>query len=933
MCSGLEHAAAARGMNLLLFVGRALGAGPQAAVYDLVSPANCDGVVVLTAGLGAIAGLEPLTELLQRYKGLALCSLGTELPGIPSVVADNRPGMNALLEHLIVDHGKRNIAFLAGHERNPDAAVRYQVYREALERHSIPFDPRLVLGDAFAPASGSRATEQLLARGVRFDAVVSNNDAAAIGALDALRAAGLRVPTDVALSGFDDLPVCRFMKPPLTTVRQPLTSMSTHAVELVCAQLDGQLVPNVTVLPVDLVRRTSCGCHVGATYSKPPLKVSMALSPRQWLRQQRDAIEALVCQRLRLSDPHSQSWIGSLLDALEREFGGHDGRLEEVLEELMEVETDRERLYDEVQQALVILRDECASHCGDLTPLWTGAQRALAAASVADQARQRVGLEVVYRALLRTGESFATAFDLDSLRLTLQRELPDLVSSAFISLNNGASRGRLTPFFSYENGDVGDFGEEPFAAELLVPPLALSGSRRHTWAVLPLTFEHETFGLAVIESRRGIGVHEMLRTQIGSALKSVSLHQEIVMRTELHGRTVQEKAESAKRLNALSVLAGGVAHDLNNALGPLVVLPDLIARQLETRGDGGGRLVLDDLKSIKSAALRAIQTIKDLLALGRQGHTHKEPLDINRVARNCLLGDPYLRDLAEQRNILFDLEIGSAALTVHGSEGQLTRAVSNLLRNALDAISRDGTITLRVHALHLGSVLEAYETIHAGDYVVVEVSDTGRGIEREDLGRIFEPFFSRKRLSESSGSGLGLAIVHGVVKEHSGFVDVVTESGTGSTFALYFPRAMSEQRTDRSGSEAQVGAGRILVVDDEALQRRTAGRVLQTLGYDVITAETGAEGYRLFEEARDLPGSAFDLVIVDVCLNEQLDGVEWMERIQHAVPGQPGIVVSGQAPTERLERAVERGLCFVSKPYSVETLGRAVHAALQRPSA
>jgi DNA-binding LacI/PurR family transcriptional regulator/signal transduction histidine kinase/ActR/RegA family two-component response regulator len=914
-------------MNVMLFVGRELGANPHAAVYDLVSPANADGVVLLTAGLAASLGLEAIDELIARYRGLPICSVGVALEGIPSVVADNRPGMRDLVEHFIVDHGRRRIAFLRGHERNPDAEIRYQVYKEALARHGIPFDPMLVAGDAFAPASGSQATEKLLSRGVAFDAIVSNNDAAAIGALDALHAAGLRVPTDVALSGFDDLPVCRFMKPPLTTVRQPITNMATSAVELVWSQLQGESVPAVTVLPVSLVRRMSCGCHVGAVNPEPPTKVSIARRAPDWFDDRRTHLEFAIRERLQLP-VEPEAWVGSLFRALQLEFDGEKGRLEEALEEIMSQSTDRERAYEELQHALVILRDESLPACPDLAPLWSSAQRALAAASVADQARQRVGLEVVYRALLRTGESFATAFDLGSLRRILQRELPDVVLAAFISLTRADRPSELEPFFGFNAGAVREVGQEPFRAELLIPPGQDLGDRRRTWAVLPLTFEHETLGLAVVESRRGIGVHEMLRTQIGSALKSVALHQEIVLKTALHGRTVQEKAESAKRLNALSVLAGGVAHDLNNALGPLVVMPDLILRQLQARGEGAAHMVVDDLNSIKAAALRAIQTIKDLLALGRQGHTTKEPTDLNRVAKNSYLGDPYLRELAAKKNTRVTLEVSDVPLLVNGSEGQISRAVSNLLHNALDAVEGSGLITLRTRKVTFSENVEAYEIIEAGTYAVLEVGDSGRGIEKEHLGRIFEPFFSRKRLSESSGSGLGLAIVHGVVKEHQGFVDVVTELGLGSTFVLYFPLLPAELTRDSELPHAVPGQGRILVIDDEAIQRRTASRVLQTLGYNVVTAESSREALRLFDEARSAEAGPFDLVIVDVCLNETLDGVELMERLQQLAPGQRGIVVSGQAPTERVDRAVGRGLPFVSKPYNLETLGRAVLAAL-----
>jgi CheY-like chemotaxis protein len=229
--------------------------------------------------------------------------------------------------------------------------------------------------------------------------------------------------------------------------------------------------------------------------------------------------------------------------------------------------------------------------------------------------------------------------------------------------------------------------------------------------------------------------------------------------------------------------------------------------------------------------------------------------------------------------------------------------------------------------------MSGYETIAAGDYAAVSVSDTGTGIAAEEIGRIFEPFYSTKRLHDGSGTGLGLAVVHGVVKEHEGYLNVESAAGRGTTFTLYFRR--SDAAPPRAQpSIAPRGSARILVVDDEALQLRAARRVLTHLGYEVTTLSRGRAAYELFVEAARaarLPQSPYDLVIMDVVLNEAEDGLQILERIQRLFPGQRALVTSGHAPPERGERAAERGFDWLAKPYTHDGLARAVHAALGAP--
>jgi CheY-like chemotaxis protein/two-component sensor histidine kinase len=379
------------------------------------------------------------------------------------------------------------------------------------------------------------------------------------------------------------------------------------------------------------------------------------------------------------------------------------------------------------------------------------------------------------------------------------------------------------------------------------------------------------------------------------------------------------------------LLAGGIAHDLNNALGPLVALPDIILAEMGRLPLGEPRLgaLRGDIESIKTASLRAAQTIKDLLTLGRQGRTVKEPLDLNRVVRTAL-ADNSLR-FANDGGLHVDMvvDVAPEPLVLRGSESQLGRAVANLVRNAVEAISGRGEIVVKTTRLDLAAPLQGYETVPPDRYALLSVSDNGCGIGHETLPHVFEPFFSSKRTGDSSGSGLGLAIVHGVVKEHDGFVDVVT-SAKGSRFSLYLPLAKPHPEAGDQPADATGGHARILVVDDEPMQLRTCRRVLERLGYQVQTMESGVRAYELFNQAAPSGESPFDLVIMDMVLNEMLDGLQIFELIQRLFPAQKAIVASGHAPNERAALAVKKGLVWLAKPYSIEALSRAVERVLQR---
>jgi signal transduction histidine kinase/ActR/RegA family two-component response regulator len=467
-----------------------------------------------------------------------------------------------------------------------------------------------------------------------------------------------------------------------------------------------------------------------------------------------------------------------------------------------------------------------------------------------------------------------------------------------------------------------------YPAAQLLPPDALQDDKRSTFLVFPLAFQDQLLGVIAFGYSDGINAYAAFRNEIGAALKSIRLREELVQKSMLHERSVQERLAATKRMEALSVLAGGVAHDLNNALGPLVALPDVILLQLAQLQGPASRDLRLDVETIKMAALRAAQTIKDLLTLGRQGRMAKENLDFNRVIKSCLANNSlrFVQSGTARVNVIADL--APAPLVVPGTESQLARAVDNLIRNAVEAVAGAGEVVVKSARIHVREPHGGYEPIPPGQYAVVSVSDDGCGIDPHELARVFEPFFTKKRSKETSGSGLGLAIVHGVVKEHGGFIDVTSTPNVGTTISLYVPLAQGAE-TPGPVLAAPRGNARILIVDDELIQLRTGRRVLVRLGYHVEILDSGLRACELFSREAAASGSSpFDLVIVDMLLGEPLDGLQVIDQIRRLFPNQKAIVASGHAPGERAELAMQKGLTWLAKPYDMETLAETVQRVL-----
>jgi CheY-like chemotaxis protein len=247
----------------------------------------------------------------------------------------------------------------------------------------------------------------------------------------------------------------------------------------------------------------------------------------------------------------------------------------------------------------------------------------------------------------------------------------------------------------------------------------------------------------------------------------------------------------------------------------------------------------------------------------------------------------------------------------------------NLVINAMEAITGSGSITIQTTREHLTGARCAYDrTIQPGSYAVLRVADTGSGINAEELEHIFEPFYTKKQMGRS-GTGLGLAVVYGVVADLEGCIELETLPGRGTTFSLYFPASSHKAETPVFDIEDCCGTGSILVVDDDDSQRCLASRLLSRLGYSVETAINGHAAVQIVRE------HSFDLVILDMIMEDNFDGLETFRHIRQARPYQRCIIASGYSETERVREAQSLGSgLYIRKPYTMNEIGQAVRRML-----
>jgi PAS domain S-box-containing protein len=388
-------------------------------------------------------------------------------------------------------------------------------------------------------------------------------------------------------------------------------------------------------------------------------------------------------------------------------------------------------------------------------------------------------------------------------------------------------------------------------------------------------------------------------------------------RAEEEKKKLEEQLHKAQKMEAIGTLAGGVAHDLNNILSGILSYPELLLMDLPQDNP-----LRRPIETIQESGKKAAAIVDDLLTMARRGVTVSEVVNLNDVISNYLISPEFEKLKAFHPLVTFETTFDSELSNIQGSSVHLFKTIMNLVSNAAEAMSDGGRLTISTKNQYIDQPVRGYDEVQKGDYILLEVSDTGTGISPEDLPRLFEPFFTKKIMGRS-GTGLGMAVVWGAVNDHKGYIDVESVSGKGTTMNLYFPvtrKKIAENKKDYP-VESYLGNGEsILIVDDVEKQREIASMILSQLNYSVNTVGSGEAAVEYIKNNKA------DLLVLDM----MIDGLETYKEILKLNPKQKAVITSGFSETDRIKEAQGAGAAqYIKKPYTIEGIGMAIKSTFE----
>lgn len=899
---GIEAAVRDRGCNLLLAYGMGAPPNPGDALHPAwptldrdadftpVGPWNTDGLIVINPLISETRS-RYIHNVIESGHPVVFVAKGE---GEPEVVADNAGGIAQAVNHL-VGHGHRHIAFIAGTREDVagDSGERLRAYHATVAQLGLPADPRLVAYGYHTFESGDEAMREILASGVQFSAVVTSNDESAMGAMQALRNAGRRIPQDVAIIGFDDRPEAAAQVPPLTSVHVPLHKSGYQAVEALLEHIYKTTnAPRSVKIATSLATRQSCGCRQEASTlpdaGSSPAQIVQAMT------------EAVLAETQRFTADEVHHWCEQLtaacLTSIEQTDPGPFQQAIETLLTRVEAEEDDAHIW---QAVISSLRRAAAA-------LLRAAQRPSAqlfALDMLDEARHAIsermrrqhGQYIIDQkwAITRIGSLTAR------LLMTLnEAQVIDVLAAELPVM--GIQHTTLA-FFEAEDDDPVAWsvlhpipnGGEPlrFRTRQFPPPGIYSAEKPFALVLLPLVNPAGVVGFIAYDSIN-IELDGPITQQIAAALNNARLYREAT-----EGRILAEEANRLK-----SSFLSTVSHELRTPLNLIAGLSEILLQEGESapgpRQDALGQIhassqhlgwLIRDVLDLASSQVGQLRLVNELIDLG-------ETLEM--VAATG-------RQLAAEKGLTWRDSLPEARLWVWGDRTRLRQVALNLVSNAIKFTSR-GEVSLRV------------ETQDA--QAVVSVSDTGLGIAPAEQPLIFDEF-RRSEVTTArgyGGLGLGLAICRRLVELHKGTITVESAGveGAGSTFRFTLPlvdpaTVHTDERALPLGTDETI----LLLSNQEGSGERLRDHLLQK-GFRVNLAPVDDDTDWLTPLLKTPPGA----VVLDMAIAPD-QGWDILKMLkEHPVTSTVPVLFY----TLDENRGAVLELDYLTKPISSQALGRAL---------
>lgn len=554
MADGISETIAAKDCNLIIFsrtfhslpilLGKQINK-----IYELAASSRLDGLIIMTESVGYLSTQNEIINIIRSFRHIPIVSLQLQLEGIPSVVCDNKAGISELMNHLIQEHGYRKIGFVRGPEDNQEALERYLAYTEAMVNNGIPVNPDTVFQGDFHASTVYHLVNNYLQKGNNeMEALVAANDEMLLGAFQALEKNGLKVPKDVALTGFDDIETMKTFVPPVTTIRQPFYEMGEKAVELLIDFIEGRDVPHLVKLPAKMVIRRSCGC----SYKK------------------------IIYQKMKIvgynEKPDDSFHSKGLWDSLFQKMvsSGHipDENLEihrKQLDQLLEAldqdirdETNKDRFLSLLEDILLGMKMD-----QKVEKMWTSTLNQIrdAVLSIYEQTSFFNRLEIIFRKtkylienvinnnrvqynyfeqkkmyrLKDVNNWISVSQSLDDTLNRLSNKLPNVdIESCYISLYQKKSCDDVLPEFSkilfayYENGSVISVKPDiAYPTLSILPENLMPVNKKFSWITQPLAFGEQMYGFAVFGYKKDdVAFYSYLVEQISQVLYNIFIVEE-----------------------------------------------------------------------------------------------------------------------------------------------------------------------------------------------------------------------------------------------------------------------------------------------------------------------------------------------------------------------------------------------------------------------
>lgn len=368
-------------------------------------------------------------------------------------------------------------------------------------------------------------------------------------------------------------------------------------------------------------------------------------------------------------------------------------------------------------------------------------------------------------------------------------------------------------------------------------------------------------------------------------------------------RKMEQELRKSHKLESVGVLAGGIAHDFNNLLTSILGNINL-AKMYSSE-----EKVVDRLEESEKASLHARDLVQKLLTFSRGG---KPVIKTTFIAE--LLKDS-VEFVLSGSNVRCEFSIPDNLWLVDVDKGQIRQVINNLVMNADEAMPEGGTIYVQAENVNVES--ENNLPLEAGKYVRISVGDKGKGISKENLPKIFDPYFTTQEMGNKKGTGLGLAICHSIIHDHGGYINIDSELDFGTTVYFYLP---ASQIKEEVREQILTKGGKVLLMDDEEMVRKIAKEILKHLGYDVELAKNGTEAIKLYEKAKKSE-EPFDVVILDLAVQGGMEGKETIEKLLHIDPNVKAVVSSGYSNAPIMSDYRQYGFCdAIAKPYKMEEL-------------